>query len=92
MMRYVALQQLPIKQVVYPVSTVVNVYKEDGTLGTKTLKCDLILTFDDKDKCTITSGTEGYTATGTGTWTKEGAKKAWGACIVTGKQIGRAHV
>jgi len=66
------------KQVVYPVSTVVNVYKEDGTLGTKTLKCDLILTFDDKDKCTITCGTEGYTATGTGTWTKEGAKKAWG--------------
>lgn len=66
------------KQVVYPVSTVVNVYKEDGTLGTKTLTCNLILTFDDNDKCTITSGTEGYSVTGTGTWTKEGAKKAWG--------------
>lgn len=66
------------KQVIYPISTVVQVYNEDGTLGTKTLSCDLILTFDDDDKCTITSGTDGYTATGSGTWTKEGAIKAWG--------------
>ncbi|WP_321424265.1 DUF5627 domain-containing protein [uncultured Bacteroides sp.] len=66
------------KQVAYPVSTVVKVYNQDGTLGTKTLTCNLILTFDDNDKCTITSGTEGYSVTGNGTWTKEGAKKAWG--------------
>jgi Family of unknown function (DUF5627)/Domain of unknown function (DUF1735) len=65
-------------QVVYPISTVVQVYKEDGTLGSETLTCNLLLTFDDDDKCTISSGTEGYTVTGSGTWTKEGAVKAWG--------------
>jgi hypothetical protein len=66
------------KQVIYPVSTVVSVYGNDGALSNKTLTCNLLLTFNDNDQCTITSATEGVTASGTGTWTYQGAKKAWG--------------
>lgn len=66
------------KQVRYPVSTVVKVHGSDGKITTKTLVCDLILTFSDDDKCVITTDTENCTATGTGVWTNEGAKKAWG--------------
>lgn len=66
------------KQVIYPVSTVVRVYGNDGVLSNKTLTCNLLLTFNDNDQCTITSATEGITASGTGTWTYQGAKKAWG--------------
>lgn len=66
------------KQVIYPLSTVVQVYKDNGLLGTETLNCDLLLTFDDNDNCIITSATEGYTVSGSGKWTQEGAKKAWG--------------
>lgn len=35
---------------IFPVST---------TVGQETLTCDLVLTFNDNDECTITSGTEG---------------------------------
>ncbi|MDO4164352.1 MAG: DUF5627 domain-containing protein [Bacteroides sp.] len=65
-------------QVEYPISTVVEVYDEAGNSASETLNCTLLLTFDDEDKCTITCGTEGYTASGTGTWTYQGAEKAWG--------------
>ncbi|MDL2247657.1 DUF5627 domain-containing protein [Bacteroides sp. OttesenSCG-928-J23] len=65
------------KQVVYPVSTVVKVFI-GGVEGTETLHCDLILTFDDSDNCTITTNTPGCTATGNGKWVYQGAKKAWG--------------
>lgn len=65
------------KQVIYPVSTVVQVYK-NGELAAETLNCDLVLTFDDNDNCTITSGTAGYTVSGSGKWVYQGAKKAWG--------------
>lgn len=44
---------------VFPVST----NTADGT----TMKCDLLLTFNDDNECTITSGTTGITATGSGT-------------------------
>ncbi len=45
--------------------------------------CDLRLTFTGgldggNATCTITSATEGITASGTGTWEIDGAKKAWG--------------
>jgi hypothetical protein len=39
---------------------------------------NLILTFDDNDKCTVTTNTDNCTASGSGTWTHQGAKKAWG--------------
>lgn len=47
----------------------------DGS--TETLTADLLLTFDESGKCTVSSLTEGVTATGTGTWEDDGAKKAW---------------
>lgn len=39
---------------------------------------DLLLTFDGSDNCTISSLTAGVTVSGTGKWTDDGAKKAWG--------------
>lgn len=38
----------------------------------------LILTFDDQDNCTITSETDGVTASGTGRFVLEGDKNSWG--------------
>lgn len=66
------------KQVIYPLSTVVKVYNEKNELINKELNAELLLTFDDSDKCTITCITPGYNATGSGTWTYQAAKKAWG--------------
>lgn len=38
---------------------------------------DLVLTFDESGNCTVSSKTEGVTATGTGKYVKDGEKKAW---------------
>lgn len=54
---------------IFPVST---------TVGQETLTCDLVLTFNDNDECTITSGTEGFTASGTGKFVVDGDKASWG--------------
>lgn len=40
--------------------------------------CDILLTFDDSDNCTITSATKGYTVTGTGEFKSKSEIKAWG--------------
>lgn len=40
--------------------------------------CNLLLNFTDDNKCTVTSATDGYTVSGTGTFVKGGEKKAWG--------------
>lgn len=40
--------------------------------------CNLLLTFTDDNKCTVTSVTDGYTAVGTGVFVKDAEKKAWG--------------
>ncbi len=55
---------------VFPVSTT----DVNGT----TVSCDLLLTFNDKNECTITSGTTGISATGSGKFVEDGEKKAWG--------------
>jgi len=55
--------QLPIKVV-------------DG--GGNTVACTLLLTFDSQGKCTVSSATTGFTATGTGMFVKNGEKKSWG--------------
>lgn len=39
---------------------------------------DLVLTFDESGNCTVSSATEGVTATGTGKFVKDGEKLAWG--------------
>lgn len=49
-----------------------SVYSVEFQEGSKILKADLLLTFDDKEKCTITSLTAGVTATGTGSWADNG--------------------
>lgn len=40
--------------------------------------CNLLLTFDANGNCAVTSATEGYTASGTGSFVDKGAKLAWG--------------
>ena len=49
-----------------------SVYTVEFQEGSKILKADLLLTFDDKERCTITSLTDGVTATGTGSWADNG--------------------
>ena len=58
-----------LNQSVYTVS-----YQDGDAMRT----ADLLLTFDGNDNCTISSLTEGVTATGSGTWTDDGAKQSWG--------------
>ncbi|RZF59301.1 DUF5627 domain-containing protein [Sphingobacterium corticibacterium] len=41
-------------------------------------RCTLLLTFDQEGKCTITTNSSGYTATGTGSFVKRGDKNSWG--------------
>ncbi|HJD75810.1 MAG TPA: DUF5627 domain-containing protein [Bacteroides reticulotermitis] len=59
-----------LKSSVFPVS----MNTADGT----TVNCDLLLTFNDKDECTITSATTGISATGSGKFVEDGEKKSWG--------------
>ena len=59
---------------VYPVSTVFTL--PDGTKQTAT--CDLVLTFDGNDQCTVSTATEGCTASGTGKFVRNGEKNSWG--------------
>jgi hypothetical protein len=40
--------------------------------------CTLLLTFDNAGKCTITTNTAKFTATGTGSFVKKGEVKSWG--------------
>lgn len=60
-----------LKEVVFPVSTIIP----DGE-SVKTLTCDMILTFDGDD-CTISTSTEGMTASGTGKFVKLGDKHSF---------------
>lgn len=58
----------------FPVKTTVP----DGVGGVKTLTCDLLLTFNDNNECTISTDTQGYTANGSGKFVKGGDKNSWG--------------
>lgn len=59
-----------LNSVVFPVSTSLA----DGSK----LTCNLIITFNDNGECTISSGTPGFTASGTGKYADKAEKKAWG--------------
>ncbi|MDE6108803.1 MAG: DUF1735 domain-containing protein, partial [Muribaculaceae bacterium] len=63
-----------LKTAVYPVSTVVT----DAAGNPTTLTCDLVLSFDGNDQCTVTSATPGYTASGSGKFVVKGDKNSWG--------------
>ena len=49
-----------------------SVYTVEFQEGSKILKAGLLLPFDDKENCTITSLTDGVTATGSGSWADNG--------------------
>lgn len=49
-----------------------SVYTVEFQEGSNILKADLLLTFDDKENCTIISLTDGVTATGSGSWADNG--------------------
>ena len=49
-----------------------SVYTVEFQEGSTIYKADLLLTFDAKEKCTITSLTDGVTATGSGSWADNG--------------------
>jgi hypothetical protein len=53
------------------------VYTVSTQDGNNILSADLLLTFNG-DNCTISSLTDGVTATGTGSWGDDTEKKAWG--------------
>lgn len=55
---------------VLPVSTL--------TVGGTPVTCELLLTFDGSDKCTISSNTDGFTVTGSGEFLSKSEKLAWG--------------
>lgn len=61
-----------MSEVLFPLSTVVP----DGE-SVKTLTCDMILKFNGDD-CTVSTNTEGMTASGTGKFVKRGDKNFWG--------------
>ena len=48
------------------------------TIEIKPVATDLVLTFAEDGTCTVSSATEGVTATGTGKYVKDGEKLAWG--------------
>ena len=61
----------------YNVSVNVPVGGDGGNAGIETKTCSLILTFGADGQCSVSTDTEGFTATGTGKWEYKGAKKAW---------------
>lgn len=40
--------------------------------------CTLLLSFNNENQCTITSATEGFTVSGSGTFVEDGEKNSWG--------------
>lgn len=49
-----------------------------GDAENRTFSCTLLLTFDSAGKCTITTKSNLFTVTGTGTFISKGEKKSWG--------------
>lgn len=88
--RYIS--SLGLNSSLYALTGTAKITSADGTETTAALIANMILNVDDSGNVTITSdnktgiavpgsvsgGTYSYTATGTGTWKYQGAKKAWG--------------
>lgn len=69
---------LALKKNTCSVSTQVKVWNEaEQKNEEKTLTCNLVLTFNDNKECTVTSGTEGYSVTGSGKFVEKGEKKSF---------------
>ena len=67
-----------LQQSRYNVSTNITSVDDKGKSIVQTKTCSLILTFDANDHVTVSTDTEGCTATGSGQWARQAAKKAWG--------------
>lgn len=67
-----------LQQSRYEISVDVTVTDDKGKSAVETKTCSLILTFDGSEHVTISTDTEGCTATGNGQWLYQGAAKAWG--------------
>lgn len=67
-----------LKKAIFPVNTTVTVIGDDGNPTAKVLTCNLLLTFNDNNECTVSTDTEGCVATGSGKFIKNGEKKSWG--------------
>lgn len=61
----------------YAVSVDVEGIDDKGKPTVERKTCNLILTFDADENCTVTTDTEDFTATGSGKWEWQAAKKAW---------------
>lgn len=72
------LETAGLKTTIFPVSTTISVIGDDGKPVSKTITCNLLLNFNDSDECTITSATDGYTASGSGKFVNKGEKNSWG--------------
>ncbi|MGL4518605.1 MAG: DUF5627 domain-containing protein [Phocaeicola sp.] len=66
------------KQVSYPLSTTVQTYNANNELVPMTLTCNLLLTFDEANNCTISTDSDNVTVSGSGAWKEKSEKKAWG--------------
>ncbi|WP_167607944.1 DUF5627 domain-containing protein [Maribellus sediminis] len=66
----VSMHTASLNSVEYPVSVI----NADNTNVT----CTLLLTFDDQNKCTVSSASEGFTASGSGSFVEDGDKNSWG--------------
>lgn len=76
-----ALRQLSTKSLtkcVYSFSKDVPVIDATGNPGEKHLVCDLIVDINDQGAATVTTESEGCTASGTGSWKHRGEPNAWG--------------
>lgn len=66
----------------YALSNTVAVDVQDASgavkKDNKTLSCNLLLTFDASDNCTVTTNTADCVVSGNGKWEYQAAKKAWG--------------
>jgi hypothetical protein len=66
-----SIKTVSLNSVEYPVA-VVNTSNATET-------CNLLLTFDDANKCNVSTTTNGFTAAGTGLFVKKGDKNSWGS-------------
>ena len=67
-----------LRQSRYQVTTNVTVVNASGKSSIETKSCDLLLTFDSNDRVTVSTDTPNCTATGSGQWERQAAKRAWG--------------
>lgn len=63
---------------IYSFSKDVPVTDANGNPGEKHIACDLILDINDQGTVTVSTESEGCTASGTGSWKYRGEPKAWG--------------